>query len=1181
MIVNADRIRAEANITDIVGKYVQLKRRGITLVGLCPFHQENTPSFTVFPATNTFKCFGCGVGGDAVHFLMESQNMTFPEAIEAAANESRIEVEYQQRERRQEDIDRAKQEQDHRKALSDTLQAVHLYYLHHGSLPGIYCDLETKMELADADGRLLKRSTADTFGICYTPDANIIKPAGFWDPGHLSELGLVAKGDYGEYDFFRRRLLFRITDQRGRAVALAGRRLIGEDITPLPIGEGVGGGVKKPRAKYINSKESPLYQKSEVLFGLSENRLGIKNAGFATLVEGYFDVVTPHDYGICNHVAPCGTALSDQQARLLKRYTDEVLILRDGDSAGLEAAKRDVETLVRAGLKVRICLMTPPALLLKNIQEQAAAIQEQEKEIQKAQKEAIQEAIQEDITPLPAWEGVGGGVSTRKKKSSKPPTDPLLRAQNLLLQMREALARMQGDLAAFKDPDAFVRRHGRTGFEFFLEDNSQDAIIWRIMCEYDKDDVFKKDVATQLAGALLSLIESESLRDFYVRELCSPKHLGAVKNILNQAVKQHTETQGRKSELSPKQKQDVIAYGIYERDNKYFIAADITGTGWAVSNFVIKPIIFIEGQKESIRLVEITNERGIARIMDINSRNFVELGPFKQVVEARGNYRFDGKPEHFGKVKAKVYDDMRSAFPIYTLGQHREGFFTFANGLVDEGKFHPVDEYGLVTHGDTKYYLPAFSRIRDHVKSDDVDNDYQDEQYYVYTTGEPPITFRDWTELMVQVHGHNAITGILYLCSCFIREKIFERLDNMFPHLNFFGLPGSGKNQLAASLTAVFGKYRPPVHIINATDAAFFRRIAQVRNGLAWYDEYSNNADHKRVEALKQFADGTGRSRATVDNPNRTISSQVNAGCILSGQQQPTADVALFTRCISLSFSNTEFSLHSKDLHARLKKIEQEGRLTAFAAMLHQLRPGMLESFALEFEATYTRFQELIQGSPVMDRIVRSYTAMLTTYRLLKDRLQFAFDEAQVEKVLVQSILTQRESVYQENEVSIFWRMVEFFLANGEIEHGADIIVEESACETYDLDWKGSKESKDYRPARRLVYLYLARVHPLYLERHQRQRNVKGLDVEALKYYLKANGAWEGFKKAKKFGHSARQCLVFDAEKLPFEIEDTVAVLSRRRRVQDDDAAPIGAESTAKPTAPAVAEDPVNEDLPF
>ena len=1144
MIKNAEQIKTDVNIVDVIGQHVALKPRGVTYLGLCPFHAENSPSFTVFPTTNTFKCFGCGAGGDAIHFLMEHKNLTYPEALEEAASNSKIEVEYDNRERRQEDIDRAKQEKERRQEMSEMLHAVHRYYADQGALPGIYCDLETKKELVDADGRLIKRETADTFGMCWTPDDNLVCKSGFWQQPALVELGVLGKGDHGHYDFFKRRLLFRITDHMGRINALAGRRLKEED-APHPD--------KKQRAKYVNSKDSLLYSKSEILFGLYENRRGIKEAGFAILVEGYFDVVTPHDYGVMNCVAPCGTALTEQQARLLKRFTDEVVILRDGDAAGLEAAKRDVEILVKTGLKARVCLMKPSPELIRNLIEQQEAIRQQKLELK--------------------------DVDSENPKLGKREATKIEKARTQLAIMQDNFDRMKADYDALKDPDAFLRRHGKKGFDLFIEEAAQDAIVWRVMEEYDEDDVYAKETATQVAGTLLSLIESETLRDFYVRELCKSANLGSVKSMLSAAVKSHTEFKGRKSDLNMKQKQDIISYGIYERDHKYFICNDVIGgAGWAVSNFVVKPIIFIEGTRESIRLVEITNEKGTSRILDINSRNFVELGPFKQTIEARGNYRFEGKPEHFNKMKGKVYDEMRTAFPIYTLGHHREGFFTFANGLVIEGKFYPVDEYGLVTFNETKYYLPAFSKIRDHIKSDDVENDYQDEQYYVFTPGGAPVSFQEWTELMRQVHGDNAVTGILYLCSCFIREKIYERLDNMFPHLNFFGLPGSGKNQLAASLTAVFGKYRQPVHIVNATDAAFFRRIAQVRNGLAWYDEYSNNVEHKRVEALKQFADGTGRSRAQIDNPNRTTSSQVNAGCIISGQQQPTADVALFTRCISLNFNATEFSLEAQGRHQRLKKMEQEGRLTAFAAMLHNERPHMLEAFPQAFESAYKRFQELLAGNQVMDRIMRSYAAMLTTYRLLKDRLQFGFTEQEVETILVNSILTQRESVFQENETSVFWRIIEFFLANGDIEHEVDLIVEEKTTEVYDLDWQGKqKDMKHYSGGRRLLYLYLGRAHPMYLERHQRQRNAKGLDVEALKYYLKSSGAWEGTKRAKKFGHSTRPCLVFDCDNLPFELEDTIAVLARRRRSPEDK------EAGETPPVATKKEDetPPNDDLPF
>ena len=222
MIKNAEQIRAEATVNDVIGKYVSLKRRGVTFVGLCPFHNENSPSFTVFPSTNTWKCFGCGLGGDAISFLMEKEGMTYPEALEAAAAEAKIEIEYDNRERRAEDLDRARQEKAHRQALAETLHNVHRYYVNQGPLQEL-CGPphpDGAEPLVDADGRLLKRSTADTFGLCISPDDNLIHKSGFWEQQPLEEIGILGKGEYGHYDFFRRRLLFRITDHLGKVRSL-------------------------------------------------------------------------------------------------------------------------------------------------------------------------------------------------------------------------------------------------------------------------------------------------------------------------------------------------------------------------------------------------------------------------------------------------------------------------------------------------------------------------------------------------------------------------------------------------------------------------------------------------------------------------------------------------------------------------------------------------------------------------------------------------------------------------------------------------------------------------------------------------------------------------------------------------------------------------------------------------
>ena len=1077
MIKNATEIKENSRIEDVVGQHVKLKRAGANFVGHCPFHDEKSASFNVNVARNTYKCFGCGKGGDAVNFLMDLKGLTYPEALEMVAKDSKTSIEYEAGQTQPEVIAKAKAEKERKDVLRSVFKTVAQYYVDQAvPFEAVWCDIQTKDELVDiylganptGEPRTLRPKTVSDFGIFYSGEENTIKQAGFWEEKQLLEIGILRAGQYGTYDAFRNRLIFTISDHLGHPIGFGGRI--------MPNVEAEQATKEKKSPKYINSQESEIYQKSQVLFGLHQSLRSIQKLGHAILVEGYADVVTLHDNGVTNAIASCGTALTEDQAKLLSRFTDEVIIMRDGDTAGLEASKRDVEVLLRAGIRPKICLLEPKPL------------------------DTNLEPIAEKI-----------------------------------------------------DPDAFIRKHNKIGFDYFVETYTRDAVAWRVMLEYDPNDIYKREVAINTAGLLLSLVESEERRELYFRELASAKLLGSVKTLLKDSVKKFADKKLKSHRtLTVAQTNDIIQYGIYEKDNKYWLSYDAnSGDGYEISNFVMKPIMLIVGGKASVRMVELVNEHGFSHISDMDSDAFTSFGKFDSYIGSKGNFVFFGKPEIFVRIKRKIYDNMPTAYPIHTMGLHKEGFFTWANGLTHEGEFHRIDDYGIVRFNNTRYYLPAFSKLREQLKSDDVEADYEEEKYYVYTEG--GADFKRWSQLMIETYGTNGMIAQMYYCSALFRDVVFSRLDSMFPHLNLFGMPGTGKNQIAGSISSLFGKQRPPIHIVNATDAAFTRRVAQIRNGVAWYDEYSNNIEHKRVEALKMFADGTGRAKATIEN-NRTTTTPVNSACIVSGQQQPTLDIALFTRCISLNLNKREFG-DTQAAHAELKTLEKTGRLTAITADLQRHNRKFADDFNLEFDACLIDFKRnVLAHGNIMDRMIRSYNALLATYRLLKaEKVEFSFEEKDLEAALLNAILQQKESVYSEDEVSIWWRIVEFLIANKELAHGSDIIVESANSETFDLDWKGKeKEVRNYKNInKRLVYINFTKAHPLYLERHERQRKVKGLDLEALKYYLKSANGYQGMKRAKKFGTQTKWCMVFDALELPFEIEDSIVVYQRKNRMQD------------------------------
>lgn len=320
-------VLAATDIVGLIGTYVELKSAGRAFKGLCPFHHEKTPSFTVNRERQIYHCFGCGKGGDALSFLMEFEGLSFGEALRKLADRAGIRL------ARVQDGDPAR---DQLREQTAALMA--------------FADSFFRAQLRDPerggpgreylDSRALKPETVERFGLGYVPAgfSNLIdaaRRAGHRDKA-IEACGLFRRGERGGwYDFFRHRLMFPIRDLTGRAVAFGGRALAADEV------------------KYFNSPETLVYKKSRVLYGLYEGRDALRREKRAMLVEGYFDLLRLADAGFGNVVATCGTALTSEQAALLRRYVGEVVLVYDGDSAGIQAALRGIGILMAVGLHVR------------------------------------------------------------------------------------------------------------------------------------------------------------------------------------------------------------------------------------------------------------------------------------------------------------------------------------------------------------------------------------------------------------------------------------------------------------------------------------------------------------------------------------------------------------------------------------------------------------------------------------------------------------------------------------------------------------------------------------------------------------------------------------------------------------------------------------------------------------
>lgn len=336
-----EEVRSRANIADVIGSYVKLQKKGASYFGLCPFHGEKTPSFSVAPNKQMFYCFGCGMGGDVIKFLMEYENITFAEALKQLADQVGVELpqESDGGDRRDNDIKL--------KLLEINKLAAHYYYKTLKSEQG-------KLGYSYLRRRELTDGTITHFGLGYADQRRdsmyqYLKGKGFSDE-LLMQSGLITFSERGVYDKFFNRVMFPILDFNNRVIGFGGR----------VMGDG--------EPKYLNSPETKLFDKSRNLYGLNFAKKARQK--FLLLCEGYMDVISLHQAGFQNAVASLGTAFTEQQAQIIKRYVDEVILTYDSDGAGMKAAKRALPILKKAGLQARVLSMKPykdPDEFIKNL----------------------------------------------------------------------------------------------------------------------------------------------------------------------------------------------------------------------------------------------------------------------------------------------------------------------------------------------------------------------------------------------------------------------------------------------------------------------------------------------------------------------------------------------------------------------------------------------------------------------------------------------------------------------------------------------------------------------------------------------------------------------------------------------------------------------------------------------
>jgi DNA primase len=324
-----DEIKSRIDIQDLIAEYVELKRAGSNFKGLCPFHSEKTPSFTVNPARQIFHCFGCNKGGDIFTFMMDYENMTFSEALENLAARAGVKIE-------------KSAGHDPNRGLKENLYAINAeaQRFFTGNLRA------SNQALSYLKDRGITDESISQFAIGFASSGRDelmqhLRAAEFSE-SLMKSSGLVYFGDSGAHDFFRERIIFPIFDLKGKIIAFGGRTLSTSKNVP----------------KFLNSPETPVFRKSETCYALNLSRNFIAQKGYSIIVEGYFDVIVCHQYGFKNSVAPMGTALTASHLRRLKKLSSKTVLTFDADSAGIAAARRAVELVYAEGMISKIALLS-------------------------------------------------------------------------------------------------------------------------------------------------------------------------------------------------------------------------------------------------------------------------------------------------------------------------------------------------------------------------------------------------------------------------------------------------------------------------------------------------------------------------------------------------------------------------------------------------------------------------------------------------------------------------------------------------------------------------------------------------------------------------------------------------------------------------------------------------------
>lgn len=600
---------------------------------------------------------------------------------------------------------------------------------------------------------------------------------------------------------------------------------------------------------------------------------------------------------------------------------------------------------------------------------------------------------------------------------------------------------------------------------------------------------------------------------------------------------------------------DLNLYGFYQYKNSYWKLAK-EGKTWAsesFTNFTMKVLFHIDNGRSARRLIEIKNNRGIKKTLDVETKALTNLGSFKEFVEGAGNFLFHGSAADHQRIKAKLFEEELPCVEVEVLGQHPDGFFCFSNGIYQDQEFLSVDDNGIITLPDRAYYIASGNKTYRNNKQM-----FQNEKRVTHT--ERDCDFKTWSDLHLKVFGNPSMVAQLFGISCLFSDIIYGEF-NFFPLLFIYGEGGSGKGELIISIQWLFGTPQDPLTLSTDanTDKGKVRALAQFRNLLIRLEEF-RNGNEKTNNLLKNIWDRNGYQRAKMDNSYRTDTVPINSGVMVTGNEYPTDDPVVQRLVVLEINKNSRTQEQSDNFH--LMKDYQEAGITSITCQILNYRKRVEQNYRDQFKVSQKDLRALMHDVKVTDRMIGNMAVLDAMFHILHPVLSFPFTIDQLRTYMKAAMKRQNEKRDTGSEVQRFWDCILYLANEGKIQEGREI----------ELD--GDK-----------VLLRFTEIHAAYMIAHRSMHMSAGLTKQTMLDKLKESDAYIEYKNSQRLGEARTSCHVFSYSKIEATGVNLVRVfeLNRRRSQNHQNSTPpenvAPANQMSIPTAPPL---PAGEDeLPF